>query len=94
MNGCFKEISKLQPDTPCFIMHDVDLLLIDDRNMYTCPTFPRHLSVAVDKFHFYLPYTQLVGGVLGKKNLCDSFFFQRTRCLLIYNICIFTNNIS
>ena len=66
MNGCFKEILKLQPNTPCFIMHDVDLLLIDDRNMYTCPTFPRHLSVAIDKFHFYLPYSSLVGGVLGK----------------------------
>jgi hypothetical protein len=66
MNGCFKEILKLQPDTPCFIMHDVDLLLIDDRNMYTCPPYPRHLSVAIDKFHFYLPYKTLVGGVLGK----------------------------
>jgi hypothetical protein len=74
MNGCFKEILKLQPDTPCFIMHDVDLLLIDDRNMYTCPTFPRHLSVAIDKFRFYLPYAGLVGGVLGKKNFLDSFF--------------------
>ena len=67
MNGCFKEILKIEPDTPCFIMHDVDLLLIDDRNMYTCPKYPRHLSVAIDKFHFYLPYTALVGGVLGKK---------------------------
>lgn len=76
MNGCFKEILKLQPDIPCFIMHDVDLLLLDDRNMYTCPTHPRHLSVAIDKFHFYLPYTQLVGGVLGKKNIYDSFFFK------------------
>ena len=67
MNGCFKEILKLEPDIPCFIMHDVDLLLIDDRNMYSCPTYPRHLSVAIDKFQFYLPYTQLVGGVLGKE---------------------------
>lgn len=65
MNSCFKEILKLEPTTPCFVMHDVDLLLIDDRNMYTCPTYPRHLSVAIDKFHFYLPYVQLVGGVLG-----------------------------
>ncbi len=68
MNSCFKEILNIEPDTPCFIMHDVDLLLIDDRNMYTCPRYPRHLSVAIDKFHFYLPYTTLVGGVLGKKN--------------------------
>ncbi len=74
MNGCFKEILRLQPDTQCFIMHDVDLLIIDDRNMYTCPTLPRHLSVAIDKFHFYLPYKELVGGVLGKKNY--SIFFQ------------------
>ena len=66
MNGCFKEILNLEPDTRCFIMHDVDLLLIDDRNMYTCPKYPRHLSVAIDKFHFYLPYDTLVGGVLGK----------------------------
>lgn len=66
MNGCFKEILRLQPDTPCFIMHDVDLLLIDDRNMYTCPRIPRHLSVAIDKFQFYLPYPSLVGGVLGE----------------------------
>lgn len=66
MNGCFKEILKLEPDTQCFIMHDVDLLLIDDRNMYTCPKYPRHLSVAIDKFHFYLPYDTLVGGVLGR----------------------------
>lgn len=65
MNGCFKEILKLEPDTPCFIMHDVDLLLIDDRNMYSCPLRPRHLSVAIDKFQFYLPYEGLVGGVLG-----------------------------
>jgi hypothetical protein len=66
MNGCFKEILKLEPNTPCFIMHDVDLLLIDDRNMYSCPMHPRHLSVAIDKFNFYLPYKALVGGVLGR----------------------------
>ncbi|CAF2274167.1 unnamed protein product [Rotaria magnacalcarata] len=67
MNGCFKEILNLEPNTPCFIMHDVDLLLIDDRNMYTCPIYPRHLSVAIDKFDFYLPYPELVGGVLAMR---------------------------
>ncbi|CAF3055286.1 unnamed protein product [Rotaria sp. Silwood2] len=74
MNGCFKEILKLESNTPCFIMHDVDLLLIDDRNMYTCPRYPRHLSVAIDKFQFYLPYAQLVGGVLGKQSLSNLYF--------------------
>ncbi|CAF0810330.1 unnamed protein product [Rotaria sp. Silwood1] len=67
MNSCFKEILNLEPNTPCFIMHDVDLLLIDDRNMYTCPLYPRHLSVAIDKFDFYLPYPELVGGVLAMR---------------------------
>ena len=72
MNGCFKEILRIQPDTPCFIMHDVDLLLTDDRNMYTCPRMPRHLSVAVDKFQFLLPYPSLVGGVLGEYDMKSS----------------------
>ena len=88
MNGCFKEILKLQPDTPCFVMHDVDLLLIDDRNMYTCPTYPRHLSVAVDKFHFYLPYVQLVGGVLGTYAPISSAFVET------YRLFIRVNNVS
>ena len=67
MNGCFKEILRAQPDIDCVIMHDVDLLLIDDRNMYSCPKFPRHLSVAIDKFQFYLPYAALVGGALAMR---------------------------
>lgn len=36
----------------CFIFHDVDLLPEDDRNMYTCPQQPRHLSVAVNELNY------------------------------------------
>lgn len=47
----------------CFIFHDVDLLPEDDRNLYTCPHQPRHMSVAVDVFNYRLPYPDIFGGV-------------------------------
>lgn len=36
----------------CFIFHDVDMLPEDDRNVYSCSEFPRHLSVAVNEFGY------------------------------------------
>jgi len=35
--------------------------------MYTCPPKPRHLSAAIDKFDYVLPYNNLVGGVFAIK---------------------------
>lgn len=29
----------------CFIFHDVDLLPENDKNLYSCPESPRHMSV-------------------------------------------------
>ena len=51
-NVGFVEALKLHKDFDCFIFSDVDLLPEDDRNYYGCPTSPRHMSVAVDKFNY------------------------------------------
>lgn len=64
MNAGVRE-SLRDSDFGCFVFHDVDLLPEDDRNVYTCPHMPRHMSVAVDKFNYTLPYTLLVGGVFS-----------------------------
>ena len=50
-------------DFQCFIFHDVDLLPEDDRNLYTCPVQPRHMSVAINTFLYRLPYDKIFGGV-------------------------------
>jgi len=52
-----------QYDYQCFIFHDVDLMPEDDRNLYTCPIQPRHMSVSIDKFQYRLPYDEIFGGV-------------------------------
>ncbi|CAG7726673.1 unnamed protein product [Allacma fusca] len=47
----------------CFIFHDVDLIPENDHNLYNCPIQPRHMSVAVDKMNYQLPYKTLFGGI-------------------------------
>ncbi len=68
MNSAFLEVLKHSPQTDCIIFHDVDLLPEDDRNLYTCSkNSPKHLSVAIDKFLYVLPYDYLVGGAFAIK---------------------------
>ncbi|KAE8748848.1 hypothetical protein FOCC_FOCC004442 [Frankliniella occidentalis] len=62
MNIGFVEAQKLH-QYDCFIFHDVDLLPEDDRNLYTCPEQPRHMSVAVSTLKYKLPYKDIFGGV-------------------------------
>lgn len=62
MNVGYKEALKLFPFT-CFVFHDVDLIPENDLNDYGCPSSPRHLSCAVDKFDYELPYPGIFGGV-------------------------------
>lgn len=61
------EALKIDPKIDCVIFHDVDLVPEDDRNMYACTSTPKHISVAIDKFNYLLPYGYLVGGVFSIK---------------------------
>ncbi|KAM4800355.1 beta-1,4-galactosyltransferase 3-like isoform X2 [Urocitellus parryii] len=49
----------------CVFFHDVNLLPEDDRNIYTCDIFPAHVSVAINKFNYKLPYQGYLGGVFA-----------------------------
>lgn len=62
MNIGYAEASKIY-DYQCYIFHDVDLIPENDRNIYSCPKQPRHMSVAIDKFKYRLPYNAIFGGV-------------------------------
>ncbi|XP_059056917.1 beta-1,4-N-acetylgalactosaminyltransferase bre-4-like [Achroia grisella] len=53
---------------PCLILHDVDLLPLDEGNLYVCMKEPRHMSASIDKFRFVLTYDTLVGGVLAMRS--------------------------
>ncbi|XP_062596457.1 beta-1,4-N-acetylgalactosaminyltransferase bre-4-like isoform X2 [Saccostrea cucullata] len=62
LNVGFLEANKVH-DYQCYVFHDVDLIPENDHNMYSCPEQPRHISVAIDKMNYRLPYTQIFGGV-------------------------------
>lgn len=49
-------------DYQCFVFHDVDLVPTDDRNVYTCPENPRHMSVWIND-RSGVPYDEMFGGV-------------------------------
>ncbi len=51
MNIAFVEALKMY-GYQCFVFHDVDLVPEDDRNMYSCPSQPRHMSVAIDEMDY------------------------------------------
>ncbi|KAM6434768.1 beta-1,4-galactosyltransferase 3 [Liasis olivaceus] len=48
----------------CLFLHDVDLIPENDHNLYVCDLWnPKHVSVAMNKFRYKLPYSQYFGGV-------------------------------
>uniref|UniRef100_A0A8C8VLH6 Beta-1,4-galactosyltransferase n=1 Tax=Pelusios castaneus TaxID=367368 RepID=A0A8C8VLH6_9SAUR len=65
LNVGFLEALKDEDDYGCFIFSDVDLVPMDDRNLYRCYEQPRHFAIAMDKFSFRLPYAGYFGGVSG-----------------------------
>ncbi|XP_040195037.1 beta-1,4-galactosyltransferase 3-like [Rana temporaria] len=50
-------------DWDCLILHDVDLVPENDHNLYICDNYPKHMSSAMDKFQYSLPYWTYFGGV-------------------------------
>lgn len=62
LNVGYREALKFY-DYDCFVFSDVDLVPLNDRNLYRCFDSPRHLAVAMDKFNFGLPYKTYYGGV-------------------------------
>ncbi len=52
MNIAFVTALQREPATACFVFHDVDLIPENDYNLYTCPTMPRHMSVAIDEMNY------------------------------------------
>ena len=36
----------------CIVFHDVDMLLLDDRQPYSCVSSPEHKGAYVDKFGY------------------------------------------
>jgi len=50
-NVGFIEAKKRGP-FDCYIFHDVDMLVEDDRGMYTCSTSPRHLGAYIQKYRY------------------------------------------
>ncbi|KAJ8000989.1 hypothetical protein DPEC_G00186160 [Dallia pectoralis] len=69
MNIGYAEALK-EYDYDCFVFSDVDIIPMDDRNLYRCFSQPRHLSVAVDKFGFKVTHRGMTisrpDSVIGK----------------------------
>jgi beta-1,4-galactosyltransferase 1 len=52
-------------DWDCYCFHDVDLLLEDDRLLYTCPEMgPRELAISQDKWDYKIKHKFYFGGIV------------------------------
>ncbi|KAL3853273.1 hypothetical protein ACJMK2_016827 [Sinanodonta woodiana] len=63
-------IAKETGDFSCFIIHDVDALMMNDKNLYRCGSQPRHLVTGSTKYRsgnneYGLPYDSYMSGVIA-----------------------------
>ncbi|KAF5401486.1 N-acetyllactosaminide 3-alpha-galactosyltransferase [Paragonimus heterotremus] len=63
LNIGVREALRQQPNTDCFIFHDVDLLPENSANVYMCDQHLRQLSSGIDEFRFHPPFSNNAGGV-------------------------------
>ncbi|XP_005097538.1 beta-1,4-galactosyltransferase 1 [Aplysia californica] len=54
-----------QGDFDCLVFQDVDLLPEDDRNLYLCDGYARHLASAIDEMRYHVMYYNYAGGVIA-----------------------------
>ncbi|XP_055868428.1 beta-1,4-galactosyltransferase 4-like [Biomphalaria glabrata] len=63
-NVGFLEVEKFHR-FDCYILHDVDIIPLNDHNLYRCSENPRHFAVAINKHNYKLHYESYFGGVVG-----------------------------
>lgn len=62
VDALFKE-AMAERNWTCVAVHDVDMIPEDARMSYSCPgDHVRHLTAAIDKWSYGLPYSQVFGG--------------------------------
>ncbi|KAK6960897.1 Beta-1 4-galactosyltransferase 3 [Biomphalaria glabrata] len=64
MNVGFKEALRFG-EFDCMVFQDVDLLPEDDRNLYLCDDYARHLAAAIDEMRYHVMYYNYAGGVIA-----------------------------
>ncbi|KAM4807835.1 beta-1,4-galactosyltransferase 1-like [Rhinophrynus dorsalis] len=64
MNLGYK-VAEKDYDYNCFIFSDVDVIPMDERNLYRCSEKPKHMGNALDKFNFRLLHPGYIGGVVA-----------------------------
>lgn len=65
LNIGVSKVIEFQPEICCFIFHEVDLMPLDQRNLYMCSALPRHLSGSISNYRYRLMHPHLLGGVVS-----------------------------